>query len=137
MFGIATPLTSSAQAPVMALAAVAILFAIKHYVADFIFQTNWIARGKERPQGWLPPLMVHASCHGVITLLIALALAPHLWWLAGVDIVVHFAIDRSKTLAAHWGRWQPDQAQFWWLLGFDQLLHQVTNIALATAFVLL
>jgi hypothetical protein len=26
------------------------------------------------------------------------------------------------------------QGAFWWLMGFDQFLHQVTNIALAAAF---
>jgi hypothetical protein len=26
-----------------------------------------------------------------------------------------------------------DQARFWWLLGADQCLHQVTNIAIAAA----
>ena len=42
--------------------------------------------------------------------------------------------ERAKTLTALWGRWGVDKTQFWWLMGFDQFLHQATNIALAAAF---
>ena len=133
----ASGLPADAAAPVLEAASLTALFALKHYFADFVLQTNWIARGKERDQGWAGPLVVHALCHGTITLVIALAVAPHLWWLAIVDFLVHVAIDRSKTAVSHWGRWPPTEAPFWWVLGFDQLLHQVTNIILATALVLL
>jgi uncharacterized protein DUF3307 len=114
-----------------------ILFAFKHFVADFLLQTNWIAHGKERREGWQVPLAVHVGCHAGLTLLIALAFAPRLWWLALVELVIHAAIDRSKTTIACREGWAPNKMQFWWLLGFDQFLHQVTNVALAAAFFLL
>jgi len=114
----------------------ALLFAmtVKHYVADFALQTNWIARGKERREGWFAPLAVHVLIHASLTLCIALAVVPRLWWLALVDLVVHSAIDRSKSLVSHWGGWGATQIQFWWLIGFDQFLHQVTDLALVAAF---
>jgi hypothetical protein len=108
--------------------------AFKHFVADFLLQTNWIAHGKERSEGWFAPLAVHVLCHAALTLVIALAIAPRLWWLAPVDLVVHAAIDRGKSVVAHRGGWDPSQGAFWWLIGFDQFLHQATNIALAAAF---
>jgi hypothetical protein len=110
--------------------------ATKHYIADFLLQTNWIARGKECRSGWLLPLAVHVLCHAGLTLAITLALAPRLWWLAPLDLAVHFAIDRGKTIVGQLGRWTPGDEKFWWLLGFDQYLHQVTNVALAAAFLL-
>ncbi|MGA2043788.1 MAG: DUF3307 domain-containing protein [Roseiarcus sp.] len=117
--------------------ALLLAMAVKHFVADFLLQTNWIARGKERPTGWAAPLAVHALIHGGCTLLIALAVAPRLWWLGPADLAIHWTIDRAKTLVSLRGGWSADQAAFWWVIGFDQLLHQATNIALAAAFFVL
>lgn len=106
----------------------AVAMAGKHYLADYVLQTGWMARRKERPAGWVAPLVAHALCHAGLTLLIALLVAPALWWLALLDLGVHFAVDRTKAkLAGHAG-WTPDQARFWWLFGFDQMLHQLTDI---------
>ncbi len=50
------------------------------------------------------------SCHAVLTLAITLVTVPRLWWLSLIDLAVHLAIDRSKTLLAQRGGWRPDQA---------------------------
>ena len=130
-------LPSDAAPTVVAVTGLGMAFATKHVLADFIFQTNWMARGKEQPSGWGPPLLAHALCHAVLTFAIALVTVPRLWWLSLVDLGVHLAIDRSKTLLAQRGHLRPDQARFWWLLGFDQYLHQLTNLSLAAALLLL
>ncbi|WP_232630870.1 DUF3307 domain-containing protein [Methylobacterium sp. Leaf118] len=120
--------------PVLLLAAV---MALKHYVADFLFQTNAIARGKERRHGWARPLALHVLGHAGLTLLIALAVAPRLWWLALADFGIHFAVDRTKTVLGRIGGWTQQDVRFWWLVGFDQFLHQLTNLGLAAALVTL
>lgn len=120
--------------PVWTVTALAAIMAAKHYLADFVLQTEWMARGKERAEGWLWPLCTHAGCHAALTLGIALLLLPRLWWLALVDFAIHFAIDRGKALVALRIRPVPAQARFWWLLGFDQLLHGLTDLGLVTAF---
>ena len=130
-------LPSDAARTVAVLTVLGMVFATKHVLADFILQTTWMARGKERPDGWAPPLLAHASCHAVLTLAIALVTVPRLWWLSLIDLAVHLAIDRGKTLLAQRGGWHADQPQFWWLLGFDQYLHQLTNLWLAAALLLL
>ena len=130
-------LPSDAARTIVALTGLGVAFATKHLVADFLFQTNWMARGKEQRNGWGAPLLAHALCHAVLTLAIALVTVPRLWWLSLIDLAVHLAIDRSKTLLAQRGGWRTDQAQFWWLLGFDQYLHQLTNLSLAAALLLL
>lgn len=132
MVGTQTPLVDP-KAMALAVAGLAMAFALKHYLADFVMQTNWMARGKEQPTGWLRPLLVHVACHAGLTLALAFVFAPRLWWLALVDFGIHFGVDRSKTALSQWGGWKPDRPQFWWLLGFDQFLHQLTNIALAAA----
>ncbi len=65
------------------------------------------------------------------------AVAPHLWWLAIADFLVYVTIDRAKTVVSHCGRWSPPEVPFRCVLGFDQLLHKVTNIVLAIVLVLL
>ena len=123
--------------PLWAICVLLLAMALKHYGADFVVQTTWIARGKERDRGWAAPLAVHVACHAGITLAIALAIAPRLWWLALVDLVIHAVIDRGKTLIAQRGKWETRDVEFWWLLGFDQFLHQATNVGLVAAFFLL
>jgi hypothetical protein len=114
-----------------------LVMTLKHYAADFLLQTTWMARGKERRLGWLAPLLVHVLCHAGGTLIVALLVAPRLWWLALVDLIIHATIDRCKSLIGNRGGWGAQDSAFWWLIGFDQLLHQITNIALAAAFFVL
>ena len=117
--------------PLLPAAGLWLAFSVKHFLADFVLQTGALARGKEQAQGWLVPLAVHAGSHGALTLLIALVVAPRLWPLGLADFVIHFCVDRGKSLVGRWGGWAIQDAPFWWLFGFDQFLHQVTNVGLA------
>ena len=91
---------------VLALATVLAAFTVKHVLADFVLQSNWMARGKEAASGWAAPLLAHVACHAGLTLLLVLAVRPDLWWLALADLVVHTAVDRSKALFALRVRWR-------------------------------
>ncbi len=113
------------------IAAASAAFLAKHFLADFLFQTDWMAAGKERPQGWLLPLAAHAGVHGAMTAALFLAVAPPLAWLGLADAILHGLIDRLKSLAARRMRVTPRQAGFWWLFGADQSLHHLTHLALA------
>ena len=124
---------TTSSAPIWAMVALALLFTVKHYAADFVLQTSWIAHGKDARTGWVAPLAIHVLIHGGLALAIVLAVQPRLWWLALVDMAVHFVVDRGKSLVGRWGAWNVQSARYWWLLGFDQLLHQATNIGLAAA----
>lgn len=107
--------------------------ALKPGVADFPFKSGAIAQGKERRQGWLGPLRLHALGHAGLTLLIARVVAPRLGWLALADFAIHFTVDRAKSVLGHRGGWSPQDVRFWWLIGVDQFLHQLTNLGLAAA----
>ncbi len=117
--------------------ALLLVMAFKHFLADFPLQTAWIARGKERRVGWFAPLAVHVLIHAALTLGVALAVAPRLWWLALADLAIHATIDRCKSLISQWGGWDASRSEFWFVLGFDQFLHQATNIAVAAALLAL
>ena len=74
---------------------------------------------------------------GVFTLALALAIRPGLWWLAPLDFGVHFLIDKGKASVGQAAQLTPQQEKFWWLLGLDQYLHQLTNIGVSLAMVVL
>lgn len=122
--------------PLSTVSALLVAMAAKHWLIDFVGQTEWMARGKERVTGWGAPLAGHAAAHALGTLAIALLYKPSLWWLGLADLVVHGLIDRAKAIVAHRTRFAMTDPRFWWLMGFDQFLHQVTNIALVVALVL-
>ena len=110
-----------------------VMFVVKHVLADFLFQTSWMATGKARSQGWLVPLATHAGIHAALTLLLMLVLLPSLWWLCLVDFAVHSIVDRGKTLATRgFGLTEKDSA-WWWLMGIDQALHELTHFAFVIA----
>jgi hypothetical protein len=130
-------LEASHWLPIWSLGLLAAAFSLKHFLADFVLQTKWIALGKDRRDAWLMPLGAHVATHAGLAFAIILVVAPRLWWLALVDFAVHFTIDRGKSIVSRWGQWGPQDGPYWWLFGFDQLLHQLTNIALAVALLVL
>lgn len=135
-----------------------IVYQFKHFVADFPLQGKYML-GKFK-SGWefFLPLLAHVAVHGAFTLTIVLALGlPHMWWLALVDMSIHFTMDRLKAGPKYLGRLKPLSASdmkasltylswegherekkeatkrlrgnmfFWWSLGLDQMVHHLTH----------
>ena len=90
-----------------------------------------MAYGKEQPTGWFRPLLAHVAVHAVATGLIFAVLAPAFIWMAAVDFVVHFAIDRAKGLLNRAFDNNAAKTGFWWLIGIDQTLHHLTHLGFA------
>ncbi|KQT42929.1 hypothetical protein ASG43_15355 [Aureimonas sp. Leaf454] len=119
--------------PLQPLVLVYLAFVAKQLLADFFLQSGWMVFGKKAEAGWLAPLLVHAAIHALGTFLIALAIAPALWWLGLVDLVVHAAIDRAKAV---WSRGlDVSNGAFWWAFGSDQAAHQLTHFVFVLALV--
>ncbi len=85
-----------------------VLYQIKHYLADYMFQGEYML-GKFKP-GWevMLPLLTHVGVHAGMTLFIAswfvdfkLALL-----LAGLDSGIHFVMDRIKAGPKYLGRYK-------------------------------
>ena len=46
-----------------------------------------------------------------------------------IEWIIHYTIDYFKMNVGLWYNLKPNNSeQFWWLLGFDQLLHYLTYI---------
>lgn len=103
------------------------LFTVKHLVADYLLQSAAMVAGKDGRRHWLRPLSLHAAIHAACTLLIVLPVQPALWWLAPLDLAIHGAIDRTKSVIGGHGGWRPEESRFWWLHGADQAAHHLTH----------
>lgn len=109
------------------------LLQFKHLVADFLLQTPTMIRDKGhygRPAG-----LLHSAIH-------IIGSAPILLWLmAGerigtlglvlaAEFVIHYHIDWSKEQLNHHLDMSPADARFWYTMGADQMLHQLTYIGM-------
>lgn len=109
--------------------ALLVIYQLKHFVADYIFQSNYMLK-KIRP-GWdfILPLSLHCAVHAGMTLAICLYYRPEVWWLALVDFGVHFLLDRFRSGPRYLGRYTDiHKNYFWWILGADQLFHHLTHL---------
>lgn len=108
-----------------------LLFQFKHFVADFPLQFPYMLK-KFRP-GWdfVLPLVVHCLVHAALTLLIVLWFNARFWWLAVVDFVIHFVMDRIKSGPRYLGRFKDSTSTSYWVsFGFDQMVHHITHMGL-------
>jgi hypothetical protein len=121
------------------------LFSIKHLVADYLLQNQWMVQNKGtyyHPAGW-----AHAGIHGALS---ALVLGLIWWfcpisvelktifvmttiWVAG-EIVIHHLIDVLKVALTKRLGLSPKDWAFWAAFGVDQLLHGLTYIAISAWF---
>ena len=107
-------------------------FQVKHFVADYLLQPPWLIRGKghfDCAGGY-----VHAGIHVVgsipALLLAGLPIVPLLMFMAA-EFIVHFAIDHIKARISMGSAKGPTTASYWALHGADQLIHQLTYLAMA------
>lgn len=109
-----------------------VFFQVKHFFADFVFQNVWMLQ-KSRP-GWdfVPPLAIHCGVHTAATLAVVLYINPAAWWLAALDFVVHFTMDRIKAGPRYLGRYSDVRGKaFWVSFGLDQMVHHLTHLYIA------
>ncbi len=107
------------------------LLMFKHFICDFVLQTPWQIRQKGiygAPGG-----IVHAGIHIGGTLLALMAVRSPLSVILTVlvaEFVAHYHIDWGKEQIVRRFKWR-DGARFWNAIGFDQLLHNLTYLAIA------
>lgn len=106
---------------------------IKHFIVDFPLQNKfqYLNKGKFLHLGGI----LHASLHGIGTLLVCLMFDLPLW-LSLLDAVIHYHIDYFKVRINNYYKLGPTTSEkFWWLLGLDQLLHYLTYAFIASYYV--
>ena len=111
-----------------------IIYQVKHFLADFIFQNVYMLQ-KSRPNwNFVMPLAIHCSVHFAFSLCIILWVRPALWWLAIIDFVIHFVMDRIKAGPRYLGRYHDMRGKaFWVTFGLDQMVHHLTHLYICWA----
>jgi|SRR5579871_1110346 len=110
------------------------LFQLKHFICDFALQTSRQIQAKGS-YGALPGLE-HAGLHALLSLpaLLVLTRAPFL--LAALilgEFVIHYHVDWSKARIDRARRLNDTSTAYWVVFGIDQLVHQMTYLALVVA----
>jgi hypothetical protein len=115
------------------------LMFIKHFLADFVWQTPYMLGKGKKGTAWIMPLSAHCLVHAGLSALIIAVFNPAMIWLAGLEFVAHFVIDRIKaTYKLPEGQWAPEMKgkylnKHYVALGADQLAHALTYIAIGSA----
>ena len=79
-----------------------IVFQVKHFVADYPLQNEYMLGKFKGGWDWVKPLAAHCGVHGLMTLAILTLLCQWLSWgmilfLSVLDMVIHFGMDRIKA----------------------------------------
>lgn len=106
---------------------------LKHFVVDFLLQTpfQYLNKGTYGHRGGI----LHAWLHWIGTFCVLQVCGVPFSMsavMAFLDFVAHYHIDWAKVKLTKYFELTPTNSEkYWWLLGFDQLLHQLTYIAIA------
>lgn len=123
-----------------------IIFQIKHFLADYPLQNEYMLRKFLPDNKYILPLLTHSFVHALFTFLITITYTKNLslaFSLALLDLTIHFIVDRIKASPKLLGRFQAltkkdfmngvteeqkkSNKLFWWSLGLDQTAHHLTH----------
>lgn len=103
------------------------LFVVKHFIIDFVLQTQDEIEYKGTYLDWRG--VKHSVKHGIGTLFVLLFIGASFefsWIYCTADFLIHYHIDWAKMNMSK--KLTPADHQFWVWLGFDQTLHYLTYI---------
>ena len=113
-----------------------LLFEIKHYLADFVFQTLGQVQAKGHYGRWGG--ISHAGLHALMSLPALLVLTatadlfdiprtlPLIAAVMLAEFAVHYHIDYAKARIDRGFGWDVADQEYWIVFGTDQFLHQMT-----------
>ncbi len=118
-----------------------IVFQIKHLLADYYFQFPYMYQNKGKSKGWFWALYDHSGVHAIFTFLIICVYAAFVnpglpamaFSLVLFDFVTHFITDRWKATRDR----APQEPEFWYNLGIDQMVHHIVGIIIVYFLVIL
>jgi hypothetical protein len=103
-----------------------ILFLIKHFLIDFVTQTEY--QWKNKGTFLHPGGLLHSSLHGLGTYIILLNTGIDPVSMGILDFGTHYTIDFCKTNLNKILNIGAESQIFWFLVGLDQLLHYLVYI---------
>jgi hypothetical protein len=107
---------------------------IKHFLCDFVFQTEYQVRTKGI-YGHFGGF-IHSGLHviGTIPALLILGASPRaIAIIVVVEFAIHYHADWLKSKIDQIYQWGFTNQRYWMLFGTDQLIHQLTYLAIVYA----
>jgi hypothetical protein len=105
------------------------LLQIKHFLADFLWQTNQMVTEKGIYGARYG--IYHSLIHSAGTFLAFSWMHPVLGIITAlIDFLAHYHIDWAKININNKYHYTPQDSKFWFWLGLDQLAHQLTYLFL-------
>jgi hypothetical protein len=112
------------------------LFALKHYLADFVLQSRYMLAYKGIYGHWAG--ISHALIHIVLSYAVFALVGLYggfIVLLCVAEFLVHYHMDWLKVRITKEHDLDITMRPYWLLFGFDQLVHVLTNIAQVWAVV--
>ncbi len=106
------------------------LLLVKHLICDFVLQTPW--QIAQKGIYGAPGGILHSGVHIAGTLAALLPVMPRISVVLTVlaaEFVVHYHIDWGKEQIVKRFDWRSG-SRFWNAIGFDQLMHNLTYLAI-------
>jgi hypothetical protein len=106
----------------------------KHLVCDFLYQPPymWMNKGNIKHWGGYAHAGLHVIGSLVLFIVVGQFFTLNAVTCAGIligEFVAHYSIDWAKmNLNAYYGYKCNTHEEFWWFLGADQFLHQLTYV---------
>jgi hypothetical protein len=107
---------------------------LKHFLCDFVLQRpyQFLNKGIYGHPGGL----IHAGLHAISSMAAFLVIRPSIMLGAAIvvgEFIAHYHIDWLKEQTVKRQQWVFPQSEFWWTFGTDQVMHQLTYLAIAAA----
>lgn len=122
---------------VVTLLSFAVLLQVKHVIADYLLQSPFILDNRHRyghPGG-----LLHVGYHvaGTVLILVGIGTSWGVILLLGVlEALFHYHLDWAKDNFTRSRGLGTGDSLFWWAIGIDQFLHQLSYIALIALWLL-
>lgn len=107
-----------------------------HWTADFVCQTDWMAKNKSSNNfALLSHVMTYSAIMFIFTVVVINSIYYYLTFIV-INAILHFITDyyTSRLNSKFWAK--GDTHNFFVSVGFDQFIHQTTLI-LTTVYILL
>ena len=106
------------------------LFIIKHTIADYLTQYNWMIKDKATYGAFGG--LAHAGWHGVLTSIVVrhittFSLIPVILF-GLIDSIIHYHVDYVKSNVWKSKNYGPNDQMYWVVHGIDQMLHLFTYV---------
>ncbi len=104
-----------------------------HYIADFVFQTNWMALNKSKSHVALASHVLTYSAVLLVGLSLAMVGTPKgILMVVMCNFVAHYLTDAVTSRISSYFFQKDMRNYFWYTIGFDQFIHQATLISLVS-----